>query len=265
MKKLLFTLLIAGSLLNVSCKKDASEAPDLPPPESLSIDFSDFSNANSRTSAAIDTTKKDHWGRAVIQVAVWNVIIGVNMAVPALSFKEAFNHTPKYESKQLGWLWSYTVTNNSGTYTCKLYGKFNSNNGTDWTMLISKENAFTDVEWYTGNSKTDGTGGSWTLNKNALNVTPYLDVTWSKSTTKQEIKYTSIEAGNAGIGSYIEYGIDTTLAFESYYNIFAAQDNHDVAIIWNKTSKEGKVKEEKYYLDNDYRCWNATRTNAICK
>ncbi len=265
MKKLLFTLLIAGVLLNVSCKKDASEAPDLPPSESLSVDFSDFTNTNSRLAATFDTTKKDHFERAVIQVAVWNTIIAVNMAVPILSFKAAFNHTPTYASKNLGWLWTYSVTNNSGTYTCKLYGKFNSNSGTDWTMLISKANVFTDVEWYTGTSKLDGTGASWTLNKNAFNVTPYLDVTWSKSATKQEIKYTSIDAGTAGVGSYIEYGVDTTLAFESYYNIFAAENNHDVAIIWNKTSKEGKVKEEKHYLDNDYRCWNTTQTNAVCK
>lgn len=263
MKKLVFAALIAGSLLNVSCKKDPADAPTLPPSTSMDIDFSNFQEDGKTDSTAVDTTKFDHWGRAAIQAGVWNIVLTVNLAVPVLSFKEAFNHTPSYASKNEGWLWTYTVTNASGTYTAKLYGKIVGDSN-EWRMLISKAGAFTDVEWYTGTSKNDNSGGSWKLNKNAFNVTEYLNIDWSRSGTKEEIKYTLVEAGIPEYGSYIEYGVDSSLTMDAFYNIYAAKDNHSVDIKWNRTTKEGNVVEPAHYGDNDPRCWDTTLHNTVC-
>lgn len=102
------------------------------------------------------------------------------------------------------------------------------------------------------------------MNKNAYNATNYLDVDWTKSGSKKEIKYTAVEAGTDGYGSYIEYGVDTALTMDAHYNIHLAKDNHDVNIMWNRTTKEGKVKEPKHYLDDEYRCWNAQLKNSVC-
>lgn len=263
MKKLLFTALIAGSLLNISCKKDASEAPLLPPKSSMSADFSNFQESGKTDSSSIDTTKFDHWGRAAIQVTVWNIIIGLNMALPVAAFNEAHNQTPEYVSKKEGWLWSFSVTEASGTYTCNLYGKF-VGESIEWRMLISKAGSFTDVEWYTGISKTDGTGGSWSVNKNAFNVTKYLDIAWTKVNSDVDVKFTLVEAGVPENGSYINYKEQPSASFDRAYDIYLAKENQTVNLLWNKDTKDGKAKDPAHYGDNDYRCWDAALQNTVC-
>ena len=59
MKKLLFATLIAGSLLNVSCKKDADDAPVLPDAETMEMNFSDFNSNNANRRTTVDTNKID--------------------------------------------------------------------------------------------------------------------------------------------------------------------------------------------------------------
>lgn len=266
MKKILFGAVIAGSLLNVSCKKDPSEAPSIPPQNTLEMDFSDFQESSKSTEDTVDLTQGWFWGRSVTHVAVWNIVLAVNLAVPVASYAEAFNHTPSYVSKSKGWLWQYTVNHESGVYTCKLYGK-KEDDGNHWRMEISKEGSFTDVEWYTGISQEDKSAGSWTLNKNAFNVTPYLQVDWSKdaNTGVEQIKYTNIETGTDGEGSYITYGIDPSKDFDAFYEIYGAKEDNTVSISWNTTDKNGQIVEEHFYGDDLPRCWNSQALNDTCQ
>ena len=184
MKNLIFAAIIAGSLLNVSCKKDPADAPTIPPQSSLNIDFSDFQGSG-KTDTLI-TGEGSYWGRSITHVVIWNIVLTVNLAIPVASFKEAMNHTPKYVSKKKGWLWQYTVNHATGTYTAKLYGKKESGE-VHWEMLISKAGSYDDVEWYTGISQDDNTAGTWTLNKNAQNAQAYMEVTWSVNGDKKQI------------------------------------------------------------------------------
>ena len=260
MKKLLIATVIGATVLNMSCKKDPEDAPTIPPADTFEMDFSDFNDGGK---SAIDTTKRDHWGRAAIQVGVWQLILAGNLAIPVLSFKEAFNHTPSYVSKKEGWLWEYTVQNWTGTYTCKLYGKLNTST-TDWRMLISKSGSFTDVEWYTGTSQNDKSAGTWSLNKDALNVTPYLGIDWSKSGTVKTIKYTNINTGASGYGSYITHTVDSSKTLDANYVIHDVANNYKVDINWSRATKEGYSNEPGHYLDNDNRCWDSNLKNKVC-
>lgn len=261
MKKILLATVIAVSVLNTSCKKDPEDAPTIPPQDTFEMDFSDF---NSSGKSTVDTTKYDHWGRAAIQVGVWNVILTVNLAIPVMAYAESFNHVPSYVSKKEGWLWQYTVSNWTGSYTCKLYG-LEDGTTVKWKMLISKSGSYTDVEWYTGVSQKDGSGGTWSLNKDPFNVTPYLGIDWSKAGATKNITYTNIEAGDAGNGSYISYTVDTTQALDANYIIYGKKDDYKVDIKWNRTTKEGNAIELGYYGDSNPRCWDSNVKNIVCQ
>jgi len=261
MKKLILTAIIAGSLLNVSCKKDPADAPRIPPESSLDADFSDFEGTG--ITDTVTTGEGWYWGRSITHVVFWNVALTVNLAVPVTSFKEAINHTPKYVSKKKGWLWQYTVYHATGTYTAKLYGKKETGE-VHWKMLISKDGAYEDVEWYTGVSKDDNSSGTWNLNKDPLNPKAYMSVAWSVTGVKKEIKYTLIESGNIALGSYIEYGTDPGISYNAYYNIYGAKDDYSVQIQWMRYTKNGRIKEEKFYNDGEWRCWDSAAANTTC-
>ncbi len=47
----------------------------------------------------------------------------------------------------------------------------------------TKEGEFTDVNWYSGVSDLSGTTGIWQLNRDPQNVTPFLDIAWSRDLT----------------------------------------------------------------------------------
>ncbi|MFT6715772.1 MAG: hypothetical protein ACJA0Q_000401 [Saprospiraceae bacterium] len=261
MKHLILTAVIMGSLLMSSCKKDPADAPTIPPESSLNVDFSNFeddSNDNERTGNA-----GSYWARSIVNVFFWNFALTVNLAVPVASFKEAINHTPKYVSKKKGWLWQYTVNLATGTYTAKLYGKKEAGE-VHWKMLISKNGSYEDVEWYNGISKDDNTSGTWTLNKNALSQTAYMQVAWNVDGDKKTIKYTYIESGTEAEGSYIQYGIDPSLSYDRHYNIFGSKENHTINIEWNKSSKIGRIKDKPYYSDANWRCWGSDLANTTC-
>jgi hypothetical protein len=169
------------------------------------------------------------------------------------------NHTPKYVSKKKGWLWQYTVTHATGTYTAKLYGKKETGE-VRWKMLISKNQSYEDLEWYTGISQDDNTSGTWSLSNKPLNPQAYMNVTWTIKGDKKEIKYTSIESGNTASGSYIQYGIDPRLSYDRY----GSKDDYNVNIEWSKETKVGRVMEEGFYGDSNWSCWDPTLANIVC-
>jgi hypothetical protein len=75
MKKLVIVLLLFSIV--VSCEKDDSEgiAPELPPVETMAIDFTKFGSANKSASQL-----RSNWLYAAKTVGVWNVIIGTTFA-----------------------------------------------------------------------------------------------------------------------------------------------------------------------------------------
>ena len=262
MKKLFFLTLLSTTIIATSCKKDAETAPELPPFSSLAMDFSDF-NSSTNTTGKIATDTTWHWGRAAVQVGVWNYVLAVNLAVPVAAFKEAFNHEATYVEASKEWMWTYTVSNENATYTAKLYALV-SGKTVSWRMLLSQSGVYSDFEWFTGVSKLDQTGGSWSLNSDPLYKLKFIDIVWSKSATKEEIKYTNVIPGHEGNGSYINYGIEFGADLDAFYDIYLKKENSIENIKWNTTNKNGKVKEPAYYGDDNYRCWGTDLANTIC-
>lgn len=261
MKKLLFVALLSGIILNVSCKKEtetvAEIAPEIPPLSTFAMDFSNFQSAGKTAS---DST---YWGLSAFEAGIWNYILYVNLAIPVASFKESFNHKAVYVSDTKEWLWTYTVQAANATYTAKLYAKV-SGSDINWRMLLSQSGVYSDFEWYTGVSKTDQTSGTWSLNVGPQKKASYIDIAWSKNSTKSEIKYTNVLAGDEGKGTYINYGLTPGTEFDAFYDIYYAKDGSTTNIIWNKANRNGKVKKPTLYGDSDYRCWGTDLANTVC-
>ena len=263
MRKVSSVLLLAGILLlsfTQSCtKQEAAIAPQLPPQESFVMEFNGFEDT--------DTTKSfTNWFYAATNVAYWNIVINVGLAVPVASFKEAFNHEAIFQGNQT-WKWVYSVTVDGITYTAELFGKILSAEEVQWDMYVSQQNGFTDFHWYTGVVKTDHSAAHWILFKNIANTpVDMVDINYVKDVTAgtAQITYTNIEPNSLENGGYISYGTQNEY-YNANYDIYHTGQDNLTEIEANTSNNEGRVKDPNQFGDEEWHCWNHIRRNIVCE
>lgn len=273
------TLLI-GLFLGCDKKNNPSTAvPQLPPTGSMSIDFSNFVASSKSENTYTDINgmnaiDKSNWALASTTAGVWNIILAVNLVVPVASFNLAVNNTPVYLDNNT-WEWRYNFNVIGGSYKARLNGQVRSND-VKWEMYITKEGvgAFSEILWYQGTSKLDGTSGQWILNHSQQFPEPMLQIDWvAEGSGIRNIKYTYIRDKNDDRSldlfktSIIEYGL-TTNNLNAFYTIHqnTGVENvfSDTFIEWNTINHTGHIKANYHYQDVLWHCWNATADNIIC-
>ena len=266
MKKLSFLCLIL--ILSVggftTCKKDNGVAPVLPPVESLTIDFSNFTSLKKSGNFLPDPkgTNNTFWTQASDIALLWNSIITTKLAIPIASFKLAMDQDPVFLSNKT-WQWSYSVTPADVTYKARLTGQIGSTE-VKWTMYVTREGTggFPEFVWFTGTSKLDGTSGQWIFNQSSSVPEALLQIDWTKSGTSiGSVKYTYVKSNDSFTNSYVEYGL-TTSARNAYYNIhyWNGTKFSDFNVEWNTTTKEGRLKSSDY-LQGVWYCWDSNKIN----
>jgi hypothetical protein len=95
---------------------------------------------------------------------------------------------------------------------------------------------------------------------------PFLQIDWHRyiSTQTGDIKYTNVIPGDAENGGYIFYGSTTDEEYDRFYNIYNKGQDNLAEIEWNFTNKNGRVKDEHFYLDADWHCWDSNFNDIDC-
>ena len=273
MKK--FVVILISTALLFSCTKKEN-GPDLPPEESMSLDFSAF---NIEKSATLEKSSEfllfTNYQYSTLTVGFWNTVIFVNMAVPVASFKTAFRHMP-VKTADNTWEWTYTVEGFGNNYHARLTGT-NLSDSIEWKMYVTRTgiNPYDEFLWYSGKSAKDRSGGYWVLNHNNVFPEKALQIDWSyENESIADIKFTIVRelndnrSLNVNNGAYIHHGRIESY-FDAYYNIHVYDngmyDFTDVNIQWNRTYKDGKVKSPVYFSDEDWHCWDTAGNNTICE
>jgi hypothetical protein len=283
MKKLLSSLIAIAvlNLLFVSCEQQEKDTPpELPPLESMVIDFDDFTESDSKTaindfkSASEGTTKNFEF--AAGQVGFWNTILTITLAVPVASFYSSFGQKPVFLGDAT-WQWSYTVDGFASSYTARLTGQIRDEN-IKWEMFISKKGvgAFDEFKWYEGTSDLDGNGGQWMLYHSHEFPEELLQIDWKKTGTEVgEITYTIVRELNDNRepevfnGSYLEAGklegdLDAYYNIH-YYEVWVVKDFVDVFIEWSTSEYNGHVKAQHKFGDDLWHCWNSNGDDVACE
>jgi hypothetical protein len=270
MKKIssLVLIIILSTGFFTGCKKDKGEPPKLPPPESMTIDFSNF--ASTKKSVEVipgqKGTENSNWEYAATVAGVWKLIINTTLAVPITAFKAAVDQVPVFISTK-NWQWSYNVTFLNVTYKARLTGLIRSTD-VQWKMYITGQgtNSFAEFLWFEGTSKLDGTAGQWILNQDAQSPVSLLQIDWTKTaSTVGTVKYTYVK-NDSFLNSFIEYGL-TSATLNAYYTIhyFNGVKFSDVNVEWNTTTRNGHVKSIDYLGDSNWYCWDSNKVNVICQ
>ncbi len=262
-----FALLISAALLT-HCKKDKGDPPVLPPAESMTIDFSNFSSTKKSLEVLQGTkgTENSNWEYAATVAGIWKLIINTTLAVPVTAFKTALNQTPVFLSGKT-WQWSYDVTYLNVTYKARLTGLIRTSD-VQWQMYITRTGTggFDEFLWFEGTSQIDGSAGQWIINQDPQSSVAFLQIDWAKtSSVVGNIKYTYLKTDPFKT-SYIEYGL-TSGTLDAFYNIHYHNGVKfsDVNVEWNTTTKNGHVKSVDYLGDSNWYCWDSNRVNTVCQ
>jgi hypothetical protein len=274
---------------NAHTEEHPATPPQIPPISSFVMDFADF-NAQNETSFLPSSTSgaaqqvsfisgsggsyrsdqyamgaRRNWGFTALNVGVWSIVVVVGLAVPVAAFVESFDYTPE-QQPDYTWIWSYDVTVNDVAYTAELHGKY-IDNGVRWDMYISKQNDYTDFQWYYGESDLPATEGFWVLKKNPSDPTDLLRIDWKRDLAEgtHDIKYTNIVPGGPENGGYIFHGVTAADRYDRFYEIFNKGKDNYTYIEWNSTTKEGRVKDTGHFTDSEWHCWDADYMDVECK
>ncbi len=267
LKRFTSSLLILSLLAFVpmSCSEDDEDpgaAPEIPPLESMAMDFSDFNNGS--TAGRIEEAKTN-WGVAAVNVAVWNTILTLNLALPVASFGNAITQEPSFDFDRRLWVWTYDYNFVGRTYSSELTASV-STSTVVWEMNMSEENGFQDVTWFTGEMAIDGSSGYWLLNYDAEDPSPKLRVDWEK--TGEDIgviTYTNVIEGDANEGGYITYERTDNADFDTKYDISLPTRTSDINIEWNRSTGNGRIMDAVFFQDEEWHCWDDTFEDADCE
>jgi len=278
--KILFAMLAFVMVLFVSCDKSddnkiESNALQLPPYESMAVDFSDFLVDSNSGKTASASKVGNNWLYPRLAVGFWNTALFTNLAVPVASFKSAFSHEAEFLGENT-WQWSYTVDGFTSEYTARLTGEL-TNSGVIWNMYVSKVGvgAFEEFLWFSGVSNIGGNSGEWVLNQSAEHPNQMIHIAWERENDEiGNIRYTWVreldDEQNDDLfkDSYLEYGLQEG-DFNVYYNIHVydlqMQDFVNVNIEWNGAAFNGRVMAPSYFEDEMWHCWDSTGEDIACE
>ncbi len=264
---------VTGCNSTIQPAPDEEQAPDIPPASTFVMDFSDFGSAAAPKITVEGATWADpatqqvgrgsNWAFAALNVGVWNVILTVTMAVPVAAFVESFNHIPVRQADGT-WVWSYDVTVGGVLHSAELHA-LAVGGDIEWRMFLSKDGFYTDFEWFSGVSNLVGTEGTWTLNRDPDDPTPFVGIEWNRDPTNEtaDIRYSNIVPDGPENGGYIFHSI-TDDSFDASYEIFNKGQDNVTTIEWSRTSKEGRVTDAVHFGDTDWHCWDAGLLNITC-
>jgi len=279
MKKTIKFLLLFGFVVVLisSCEKNnQDEAPQLPPYESMVVDFSKFTTTDKSAPGNEETNTSGNYTLSAITVGYWNLVLGLTLAVPVASFYQSLSHSPVYLGNKT-WQWEYNCTGLANTYHSRLLGIIRDSD-IKWEMYISKDGVGSHGEflWYEGTSNLDGMDGQWKLYHSYADQEGVLQIDWSKTGDEiGEIKYTYIHvADNADpnqltAGSYLSYGLtenDLNTFYTVVYNTRnRTEEDMTVKIEWSSTEYNGRIKAEYYFLDSLWHCWDSQGSDVVCE
>ncbi len=278
--KVFKSIVVCMSVLLVftACEKTditpATNAVELPPYETMAMDFSDFEGNTPSGKYAANKAPNGNWLFSRIVVGYWNSALFTTLAVPVASFKAAFSHQPELIADNV-WQWSYSVDGFSAEYTARLTAEL-MGDVIEWKMYVSKQGTdpFEEFIWFTGESRRDGSQGHWVLNQSHDRPNAMLRVDWERSGPEVgAIRYTWVrelddrDEPDVYRESYLQYGLQQT-DFDAYFDAHVydpdVQGFVDVRIEWSRTTFNGRVRAAHVFNDENWYCWDETGEDMPC-
>lgn len=263
LRVLFFAILVISGLS--SCKKEQTpDQPQLPPIESMIMDFSDFAQNPSTTKGI--TTDYNNFINAYVNVLFWTTVSGSAVIIPAVAYNEIVTNSggANYMGDNI-WVWTRTFTHIAQSYTATLTAVRLNNDQFSMVMNIAlTEHPDQGMVWFDGVVRYDHTHAIWNFYRYDEGQIKMLEAEWNNDfeTGVFDLKYTYVEPEQDETESYIIFGINPAEGYDAYYTISMSENT--INIEWNSEFKAGRIKNPEYFGDSVWHCWNNTLENIDC-
>ncbi len=255
---MILSVSLAFSMTSCGDTEPVGETPELPPVESMKMDFSDFANEPGGTKGTQDTYQAfwhSYW--TVFYCNIWAAAVS---ALPVTAYGYALQQTPEYVGDNT-WEWSYSFNWDSKEYTATLTGARKNNAEFTMEMVIALTAAPNQgVKYFDGLVRYDHTQATWTIYKEG--TTSVLEIAWNKDyeTGEADLTYTYTEPEKEYTDSYVTAAYMPDEFFDASYTISVPAGMTDIE--WNTETIEGRVMAPAHFDDDAWHCW-ASSVNGL--
>lgn len=269
-------LILSLLLFNTACdKEEKGETPELPPVESMLMDFTDYlTNPSPSVKGTADKVQEatyENFIYAYETVSFWNTLTIRTMIFPVAAYTTALQQEPEYLGNNT-WEWSYTVTVEQQEIIVTLTGKRLSNEEFSMVMNIAYSEApLLKMKYLEGICRYDHTEASWDVYSfydisavKSLESVKAIEIDWTKDfeTGDASLKYTYVKPGEEETNHSITWVYDPDGTYDAGYYIDKQDSSTDIE--WNTTSKAGRVRWVSAVAGFDWRCWDELLRDTTC-
>ena len=245
-----------------SCDKEpVDERPELPPLESLVMDFSDFSQPPAGAKGTAETY--ENFVQAYVTVGFWSAASLTTVAVPAAAYGYALQQDPEYLGDHT-WEWSFDFDMQGVTFDVVLTGARINNEEFSMEMVIySSLNPEQGMKWFDGVVRYDHTHADWNLyGEGGIKM---LEAEWNKDyeTEAGDLTYTYVKPDQEETGSYIMYSYMPEEVYDASFIISLSTGT--TMIEWNTETLEGRIQNESSFGDSEWHCWDSAANGLADK
>jgi hypothetical protein len=259
---------------------DISDAPPLPPDQSMTVDLAVFSGGEPEIPeipvpdnpvpagpSAGTPVYGENYANAMARVATINAAVVSALTFPAGLFMAAKENEPVLQPDG-SWLWNYNVEYDYFLINAKLTCVEEADKAY-WSMKTSINSPIVTVqefEWYTGVCSQDNTSGSWqfldmfTPDEN----NPIVKIDWSIQPLKGEamldIENIDTRESCDYTGDILEYCLTAEMASMSFTDI---SEDEICEIEWDTQTGAGSITVPSY-KDGEQACWDADKQDTVC-
>ena len=260
-------VLILGVFLISSCKDSAStvnndEPPQLPPVESMEMDFSTYEN-NQGSGNSVASQKGTNFAQAAVRAFIMKTVVDVNLFIPRLLLEAASNNEAEF-NEEGGWTWTYSKMADGETYEVRLLATRTSDNEVSWQLFVTNSALNIDDKlFFSGTSSNDGTNGSWTYFnlQNSEQEEAVSEIEWNVENEEDiSLRLEVVSDRNNNMGDFIEYSFDGTIKNAVYFN---ADEDETTELQWNVETNAGFIIAPNYN-NGEQACWDENFANISC-
>jgi hypothetical protein len=265
--KRMMAVLVSMAMLATftSCDKEpVNKRPELPPVESLVMDFGDFSQQPAGMKGTTETY--ENFMHAYGTVLFWNVASAATLALPAAAYASALHQEPEYLGDHT-WEWSFDLDLHGVSYGVVLTGTRLNNEEFSLEMVIYSSLMPEDgMKWFDGLVRYDHTHAAWNLyGEGGIKK---LEAKWNKDyeTKAGDLTYTYVEPDHEETGSFITYAYMPGEMFDASFT--SSLSERETVIEWNTSSLEGRIRDASLFGDSEWHCWDAAAnglTDKVCE
>lgn len=232
----------------VSCEIQP-EAPQLPPVESMEMDFSDFDAGNT---AAKSTLTRNYFSHSAYVVGWWSVASRWVIGLPVAAYEYALTQEAVMIEEGV-WEWSFEYSYEGQSYLVFLTAV----EVNDKEFTLEMELAFpafpnARVTWFEGVVRHDHSKAEWDF---FYGQTEWLSVDWMQAEDgSASLQYTFMESSEGEKDSYITWAYDPAAGLDASFHSFLSDG--ETMIEWNTTALNGRVKSTYIGDGMLWHCWD---------